>query len=33
MDGPFIRIEDSGAVVALREDVTTVGRGDPSMSV
>ena len=28
MDGPFIRIEDSGAVVALREDVTTVGRGD-----
>ena len=28
MDGPFIRIEDSGVVVALREDVTTVGRGD-----
>ncbi|MEP7024784.1 MAG: FHA domain-containing protein [Actinomycetota bacterium] len=28
MDGPFIRIEDSGVVVALREDVTTIGRGD-----
>lgn len=40
MEGPFIRIEDSGMVVALRPDVTTVGRGrgvdvrldDPSVS-
>ena len=40
MEGPYIRIEDSGAVVPLREDVTTVGRGlsvdvhlpDPSVS-
>src|ERR1051326_8538231 len=28
MEGPFIRIEDTGIVVALREDVTTIGRGD-----
>ncbi len=27
MEGPFIRIEDSGMVVPLRPDVTTVGRG------
>jgi pSer/pThr/pTyr-binding forkhead associated (FHA) protein len=27
VEGPFIRIEDSGAVVPLRPDVTTVGRG------
>lgn len=40
MEGPFIRIEDSGLVVPLRPDVTTVGRGrgvdvrldDPSVS-
>ncbi|HEX9528147.1 MAG TPA: FHA domain-containing protein [Streptosporangiaceae bacterium] len=40
MDDPFIRIEESGTVVALREDVTTIGRGcavdvrlsDPSVS-
>src|SRR3954451_3624088 len=40
VEGPFIRIEDSGAVVPLRPDVTTVGRGrgvdvrleDPSVS-
>ncbi|GAA3227657.1 FHA domain-containing protein [Actinocorallia longicatena] len=40
MEGPFIRIEDSGMVVPLRPDVTTVGRGkgvdirleDPSVS-
>jgi hypothetical protein len=40
MDDPFIRIEESGAVVTLREDVTTIGRGcavdvrltDPSVS-
>ncbi|RAY15071.1 forkhead-associated protein [Actinomadura craniellae] len=40
MEGPFIRIEDSGQVVPLRPDVTTVGRGkgvevrldDPSVS-
>jgi FHA domain len=40
VEGPFIRIEDSGMVVALRPDVTTVGRGrgvdvrldDPSVS-
>jgi pSer/pThr/pTyr-binding forkhead associated (FHA) protein len=28
MEGPFIRIEDTGMLVALREDVTTIGRGD-----
>jgi len=27
VEGPFIRIEDSGMVVPLRPDVTTVGRG------
>ncbi|QXJ22139.1 FHA domain-containing protein [Actinomadura graeca] len=40
MEGPFMRIEDSGLVVPLRPDVTTVGRGrgvdirldDPSVS-
>lgn len=40
MQGPYIRIEDSGRVVPLRTDVTTVGRGsfvdvrlpDPSVS-
>jgi hypothetical protein len=40
MDGPCIRIEDSGAVIPLHRDVTTVGRGscvdvrldDPSVS-
>lgn len=40
MEGPFLRIEDSGMVVPLRPDVTTVGRGrgvdvrleDPSVS-
>jgi FHA domain len=40
VDGPYIRIEDSGAMIPLREDVTTVGRGsavdvhlpDPSVS-
>ena len=40
MDTPFIRIEDTGELIALREDVTTVGRGrgvdvrltDPSVS-
>jgi FHA domain len=40
MEDPFIRIEESGAVVALGEDVTTIGRGcavdvrlsDPSVS-
>jgi hypothetical protein len=40
VDGPFIRIEDSGMVVPLRPEVTTVGRGrgsdvrldDPSVS-
>lgn len=40
MEGPFIRIEDSGMLVPLRPDVTTVGRGrgvdvrldDPSVS-
>ena len=40
MEGPFIRIEDSGAVLPLRPEVTTVGRGrgvdvrldDPSVS-
>jgi hypothetical protein len=40
MQAPFIRIEDSGVVVPLREDVTTIGRGsrvdvqlsDPSVS-
>ena len=40
MDGPYIRVEDSGATVPLRGDVTTVGRGrsvdvhlaDPSVS-
>ena len=40
MDGPYIRVEDSGLITPLREDVTTVGRGrsvdihlvDPSVS-
>jgi hypothetical protein len=40
MDGPYIRIEDSGLIMPLREDVTTIGRGrsvdvylaDPSVS-
>jgi hypothetical protein len=40
LEGPFIRIEDTGAVVPLREQVTTIGRGsgvdvhlgDPSVS-
>ncbi len=40
MEGPFIRVEDSGEVFPLRPDVTTVGRGnavdvrlaDPSVS-
>ncbi len=40
MQAPYIRIEDSGIVVTLREDVTTIGRGswvdvqlsDPSVS-
>jgi hypothetical protein len=40
MEGPYIRIEDSGAVLPLNRDVTTVGRGswvdvhldDPSVS-
>jgi hypothetical protein len=40
MEDPYIRIEETGTVVALREDVTTVGRGcavdvrlsDPSVS-
>src|SRR6266700_4263474 len=27
VEGPFIRIEDSGMVVPLRPDVTNVGRG------
>jgi predicted component of type VI protein secretion system len=40
MDGPYIRVEDSGLILPLREDVTTIGRGrsvdvhlpDPSVS-
>jgi hypothetical protein len=40
MQAPYIRIEDSGAAIPLREDVTTIGRGswvdvhlgDPSVS-
>ncbi len=40
MDGPYIRIEDSGDVIQLCEAVTTIGRGagvdirlsDPSVS-
>jgi hypothetical protein len=40
MQAPYIRIEDSGIVITLREDVTTIGRGswvdvqlsDPSVS-
>jgi FHA domain len=40
MEDPFIRIEESGAILTLREDVTTIGRGcavdvrlsDPSVS-
>ncbi|GLW96202.1 FHA domain-containing protein [Microtetraspora sp. NBRC 16547] len=40
MEGPFIRIEDSGEVIALRPEITTIGRGrgvdvrltDPSVS-
>jgi hypothetical protein len=41
MDGPYIRVEESGAVVRLHPDVTTIGRGrhvdvqlaDPSVSM
>src|ERR1700729_4275979 len=41
MDGPYIRVEDSGLIMPLREDVTTIGRGrsvdihlvDPSVSM
>ena len=41
MDGPYIRIEDSGAVIPLSPEVTTIGRGsgvdvyldDPSVSL
>ena len=40
MDTPFLRVEDSGEVIPLRDVVTTVGRGqgvdirlnDPSVS-
>src|ERR1022692_1957173 len=40
MEDPFIRIEESGTVIPLRENVTTIGRGcavdvrlsDPSVS-
>jgi hypothetical protein len=40
MDGPYIRVEDSGTTMPLHEDVTTIGRGrsvdvhlsDPSVS-
>ncbi len=40
MDGPYIRVEDGGLMMPLREDVTTIGRGrsvdihlsDPSVS-
>jgi hypothetical protein len=40
MDGPYIRVEDSGLMMPLRGDVTTIGRGrsvdihlaDPSVS-
>src|SRR6202034_1006031 len=40
MDGPYIRVEDSGLTMPLREDVTPIGRGrsvdvhlsDPSVS-
>jgi hypothetical protein len=40
MGGPYIRVEDSGLVMPLRDDVTTIGRGrsvdihltDPSVS-
>jgi hypothetical protein len=40
MDGPYIRVEDSGLTMPLREEVTTIGRGrsvdvhlpDPSVS-
>ncbi|MGD0374293.1 MAG: FHA domain-containing protein [Streptosporangiaceae bacterium] len=40
MEAPYIRIEDSGIAISLREDVTTIGRGswvdvqlsDPSVS-
>jgi hypothetical protein len=40
MDGPYIRVEDSGLMMPLRDDVTTIGRGrsvdvrlaDPSVS-
>jgi hypothetical protein len=28
VDGPYIRIEDTGAVIPLCEQVTTIGRGD-----
>ncbi len=41
MDGPYIRIEDSGALIPLSPEVTTIGRGsgvdvyldDPSVSL
>jgi phage gp37-like protein len=41
MDGPYIQVEESGAAIPLRQDVTTVGRGscvdirlsDPSVSL
>ena len=41
MECPYIRIEESGATIPLRQDVTTVGRGrfvdvqlaDPSVSM
>ena len=41
MDTPFIRVEDTGAIVSLTGEVTTVGRGlsvdvrleDPSVSL
>ena len=41
MDTPFIRIEETGEIIALRDEVTTVGRGsgvdirlcDPSVSL
>ena len=40
MDGPYIRIEETGVVIPLSEKVTTIGRGgavnvhlgDPSVS-
>jgi len=27
VEGPYIRIDDTGAVIPLREQVTTIGRG------